>query len=225
MSNITDANAGERNAQKKSRPPHNAFPAGSINLAIAVFAALIWWRQAARDSIELNLLGDFVYFWQAGRMWATGQSPYLADYITAGAERFSIFGNPFFYPLNSLPFLSLMAPLSPCAALCWALFVLPSHSTDFILLLPAAAYLFSSTSLWGRIMIGIALLILGRSWNLAGFLTPPDFDQAITVGLAHTIVFSLLLVGLCRAAFQVHPASTTGDSQSAPASYAPLSAA
>lgn len=116
MNNTTDLSGAGRNAPRNNLTPHDSFPVGPINLAFAVFAALIWLWQAARASTELNLLGDFVYFWQAGHMWAMGQSPYLADYISSGAERFSIFTNPFFYPPNTLPFLSLMAPLSPRAA-------------------------------------------------------------------------------------------------------------
>ncbi|MEO1136385.1 MAG: glycosyltransferase 87 family protein [Pseudomonadota bacterium] len=430
MNNTTDLSGAGRNAPRNNLTPHDSFPVGPINLAFAVFAALIWLWQAARASTELNLLGDFVYFWQAGHMWAMGQSPYLADYISSGAERFSIFTNPFFYPPNTLPFLSLMAPLSPraaanaltllsvasmfgvitlitqssrvlnarlsmtyvfiililfvslymrpsiriimygqitwilalgcaafiygmlsqrrvlttaglvllllkpqfglpalvfalmqattrtsaitaiiatgvfgviglsvgdpienlrqllqnvsiysslpennamtsgglnqlfsmfsysppklaqiaialapaavlaryargqaaapagaCAALCWAFFALPSHSTDFILLLPAAAYLFSSAPLSARIMIGVAFVILGRSWNLVDIVNPPGFDQAVSAGFIHTIGFALLMAGLCRAVFHAYCTADAGGANTNRAPRASLSTA
>lgn len=402
----------------------------SLNLAVAIGAVLIIWRQAASASADLILLSDFKYFWQAGHMWAAGQSPYLPDYITEGAKNFGDFANPFFYPPNALPFLSLAAPFSPrdvangltlislaclfgvtglitqaskristrippvyifiiliifaafymrpsirvlmygqitwvlalgfaayfyglfekrnicmaigltilllkpqfglpvlafalirpesrlpaltagaatgflgvaglltgdpvenarqlllnisvysslpennpaasgglnqlynfikvdppkvvqllialapvvilaryarrqaaagaaaCAALVCGFLAFPTHSTDFILLLPAALYLLSSAPLWTRGAIGLAFLLLGRSWSLADFITPPHLDHAITVGHIHTIGLVLLFTGLCRAAFHVHDVAKPGARHANNAHYASLPAA
>ncbi len=113
----------------------SAFSVPRLNAAVALIAVLISWRRVATNSLPATWQADFQYFWQAARMWTSGRSPYLADYVQDGAATFALFANPFFYPPNLLPFVSPLAAMAPhdAASALFTLSVIAVFALSFLL--------------------------------------------------------------------------------------------
>jgi hypothetical protein len=203
--------------EKQAFDLRSALTVSRLNVAVALVAALISWRRVATISLPATWQADFQYFWQAAQMWASGRSPYLADYVENGAATFALFVNPFFYPPNILPLISPLAALAPhdaasllfmlSAASVFALSIMLSRQARrlharmpveylFIILICVMSFYmrpFLKVAMYGQITIllalGFAAFLIGRhhgrgalvAIGLVALLVKPQFGLPVAV--------------------------------------------
>ena len=106
------------------------------------------------------------------------------------------------------------------AVIVWGFIVLPSHSTDYVLLLPGLALLTLKGPIHIKAMFLSSFLLLGRSWNLASIITPAGQDSDIAASIIHTAGPLLLLISVLTLVFS---ASTVQSNNQARPHPAPIS--
>lgn len=100
----------------RTKPPARAKSGAVFVYFAAAMAVCTRWIAHGMASLPTTWAHDFRYFWQSGRCWLDGISPYAAACVEEGARNFPAYANPFFYPPNIFPFLAPLALTPPMAA-------------------------------------------------------------------------------------------------------------